>query len=53
MFFLADFIEYGAEYFPIDQRVEFRQEVVELVDFIELRFEIEEAELSFVFTHGR
>ena len=36
----------------MDEGVKFGQEVVELVDSIELCFEIEEAELSFGLAHG-
>jgi hypothetical protein len=42
-----------AKHFPIDEGIEFGQEVVDLVNLIELFFVIEEAELSFVFAHGR
>jgi len=41
----------GAKHFPIDQQVEIRQEVVDLVDFSELLLEIEKAVLDFVFGH--
>jgi len=32
-FFLSDFFECGAKDFPVDEGVEFGQEVVELIDF--------------------
>ena len=51
-FFFTDFVEVVAKEFPVDDGIEFRQEVVDLVDFIELFFEVKEAELSFVFAHG-
>jgi hypothetical protein len=41
-----------AKDFPVDDGVEFGKEVVDLIDFIELCFEVEEAELSFGFAHG-
>jgi hypothetical protein len=52
-FFLSDFVEGGSKDFPVDEGVEFRQEIVELVDFIKLFFEVEESELSFGFGHER
>jgi hypothetical protein len=45
----VDFVEVVAKDFPVDNAIEFGKEVVELVDFIELCVEVEEAELSFVF----
>jgi len=46
MFLGVDFVENGTKHFPIDQRVEFGQKVVALVDFIELLFEGEEGVLT-------
>ena len=51
MFFFTDFMEKGTKHFPIDQRVEFGQKVVELVDFIESVFEVEETVLTV--SHGK
>jgi len=45
-FFFADFGEVGPKDFPIDERVEFRKKVVDLVDFVEMAFEVEEGELA-------
>jgi hypothetical protein len=45
-FFFVDFVEVGAKDFPADEGGEFGQEVVELIDFIELVFEIEEGVLT-------
>jgi hypothetical protein len=49
-FFIVDFVEGIAKDFPVDEGIEFRQEVVELVDVIELPFEGKEGVLTFV--HG-
>ena len=40
--FSRNFVEVWAERFPIDESVEFGQEVVQLIDFVELVFDIEE-----------
>jgi hypothetical protein len=49
---ITDFEKVIAKDFPVDDGVEFGEEVVDLIDFIELCFEVEEAELSFGFAHG-
>jgi hypothetical protein len=49
---IADCVEIVAKDFPVDDGVEFGKEVVDLIDLIELCFEVEEAELSFGFAHG-
>jgi len=46
-FFFTDFVEVGAKESPVDQSVEFGQEVVELIDFIELCFDLKERRMAF------
>ena len=41
------------KHFEIDQCVEFREEVVDFVNLVELNFKIEKAELSFGLCHDR
>jgi len=45
-FFFADFVQVGAEHFPIDQLLEFGQEVVGLINLIELLFDVEEGRMA-------
>ena len=51
MFFFTDFLEGGSKDFPVEQRSQLWQKVIELVDFIELLCSVEEAKLSFGFAH--
>ena len=46
MFFFTDVVEGGAELFPIDERVEFRQKVVMFIDFFESVGVIEKSVLA-------
>ena len=46
MFFFTDFVQCGAKEFPIDQRIQCGEEVVELIDIFEWVFSVEEAKLS-------
>jgi len=41
-FFFSDVVEVWSKDFPIDEGIEFRQEVIDLIDFVELVFDIEE-----------
>lgn len=50
-FFFSNDFELVAKDFEVDDGLEFRQKVVDLVDFVELVFQVEESELSFVFGH--
>ena len=47
-FLLSDFVVSVAKDFPVDAGIGFGQEVVELIDFIELRFDIEERRRTMV-----
>jgi len=45
-FFVADFGEIGTKNCPIDERVEFRKDVVDLINFIKMIFKVEEGKLA-------
>ena len=52
-FFLANLVEAIAKNLPIHQRIELRKEVVDLINFVKLVFDVEKRILTSVFAHDR